>query len=128
MDSGSDDSHRWSDTLSIDEKDGFVFVNYSEGQTKGPHSAHSSQASVPQPLHPSTMEARTYNQLRAGGCFIQNDYSAVESDSMHEWEQSTDGVRWVKMLLVECLLFCFHRLQMGAPAGLPEQTHHAHSF
>uniref|UniRef100_A0A3Q1EAZ6 FYVE zinc finger domain-containing protein n=1 Tax=Acanthochromis polyacanthus TaxID=80966 RepID=A0A3Q1EAZ6_9TELE len=58
MDSGSDDSHRWSDTLSIDEKDGFVFVNYSEGQTKGPH-PHP-------PLHPSTMEARTYNQLRAG--------------------------------------------------------------
>uniref|UniRef100_A0A3Q2XQ69 FYVE-type domain-containing protein n=1 Tax=Hippocampus comes TaxID=109280 RepID=A0A3Q2XQ69_HIPCM len=35
MDSGSDDSHRWSDSLSIDEKDGFVFVNYSEGQHKG---------------------------------------------------------------------------------------------
>ncbi|XP_035766605.1 WD repeat and FYVE domain-containing protein 3 [Neolamprologus brichardi] len=66
MDSGSDDSHRWSDTLSIDEKDGFVFVNYSEGQTKGAHPAHSGQGSVPQPLHPSTMEARTYNQLRAG--------------------------------------------------------------
>uniref|UniRef100_A0A3B3VSD3 FYVE-type domain-containing protein n=1 Tax=Poecilia latipinna TaxID=48699 RepID=A0A3B3VSD3_9TELE len=46
MDSGSDDSHRWSDTLSIDEKDGFVFVNYSEGQTKGPlpPSAHPAQA------------------------------------------------------------------------------------
>uniref|UniRef100_A0A3B3CMY5 FYVE-type domain-containing protein n=1 Tax=Oryzias melastigma TaxID=30732 RepID=A0A3B3CMY5_ORYME len=53
MDSGSDDSHRWSDTLSIDEKDGFVFVNYSEGQTKGPHPHLAPQA-------------RTYNQLRAG--------------------------------------------------------------
>lgn len=68
MDSGSDDSHRWSDTLSIDEKDGFVFVNYSEGQTKGPHPhpIQPSQGSVPQPLQPSSMEARTYNQLRAG--------------------------------------------------------------
>uniref|UniRef100_A0A3B4AQD8 FYVE-type domain-containing protein n=1 Tax=Periophthalmus magnuspinnatus TaxID=409849 RepID=A0A3B4AQD8_9GOBI len=37
MDSGSDDSHRWSDTLSIDEKDGFVFVNYSENQMKSHH-------------------------------------------------------------------------------------------
>uniref|UniRef100_A0A3Q3MNA9 FYVE-type domain-containing protein n=1 Tax=Labrus bergylta TaxID=56723 RepID=A0A3Q3MNA9_9LABR len=52
MDSSSDDSHRWSDTLSIDEKDGFVFVNYSEGQAK--------------PLQPNAMDARTYNQLRAG--------------------------------------------------------------
>lgn len=77
MDSGSDDSHRWSDTLSIDEKDGFVFVNYSEGQTRGPHPAHPhhphhpphpSLSSMPQPLQSSTMEARTYNQLRAGGC------------------------------------------------------------
>lgn len=67
IDSGSDDSHRWSDTLSIDEKDGFVFVNYSEGQTKGSH-PHPCQSSVPQPLHPPTIEARTYNQLRAGGC------------------------------------------------------------
>jgi len=67
MDSGSDDSRRWSDTLSVDEKDGFVFVNYSEGQTKVPHPhhhpAHPGHASVPQP---STMDARPYNQLRAG--------------------------------------------------------------
>lgn len=69
MDSSSDDSHRWSDTLSIDEKDGFVFVNYSEGQTKVPHPhlAHPGQSSVPQPLQTNVMEARTYNQLRAGG-------------------------------------------------------------
>ncbi|XP_054466267.1 WD repeat and FYVE domain-containing protein 3 [Anoplopoma fimbria] len=85
MDSSSDDSHRWSDSLSIDEKDGFVFVNYSEGQTKvphpnpnhhphphshshhhhhhHPHSAHPGHGSGTQP---STMDARTYNQLRAG--------------------------------------------------------------
>uniref|UniRef100_A0A8C6TMU2 FYVE-type domain-containing protein n=1 Tax=Neogobius melanostomus TaxID=47308 RepID=A0A8C6TMU2_9GOBI len=50
LDSSSDDSHRWSDTLSLDEKDGFVFVNYSENQPRGPHPA----------------EARAYNQLRAG--------------------------------------------------------------
>ncbi|KAF6721070.1 WD repeat and FYVE domain-containing protein 3 [Oryzias melastigma] len=68
MDSGSDDSHRWSDTLSIDEKDGFVFVNYSEGQTKGPHPhlAPQAQSSGPHSLHSASVEARTYNQLRAG--------------------------------------------------------------
>ncbi|XP_027889562.1 WD repeat and FYVE domain-containing protein 3 isoform X1 [Xiphophorus couchianus] len=68
MDSGSDDSHRWSDTLSIDEKDGFVFVNYSEGQTKGPLplSTHPAQTSLPQPVHPPAPEPRTYNQLKAG--------------------------------------------------------------
>ncbi|MEQ2182321.1 hypothetical protein GOODEAATRI_021116, partial [Goodea atripinnis] len=68
MDSGSDDSRRWSDTLSIDEKDGFVFVNYSEGQTKGPQPqpAHPGQGSLPQPLHPPAAEPRTYNQLKAG--------------------------------------------------------------
>lgn len=71
MDSSSDDSHRWSDTLSIDEKDGFVFVNYSEGQTKvpHPHPAHPGQSSMPQPLQPSTMDTRTYNQLRTGELF-----------------------------------------------------------
>ncbi|XP_028851764.1 WD repeat and FYVE domain-containing protein 3 isoform X2 [Denticeps clupeoides] len=69
VDSSSDDSRRWSDTLSIDEKDGFVFVNYSEGQTRpGPHPQHNptTQTSVPQPLQPSTMEARPYNRLRPG--------------------------------------------------------------
>lgn len=71
MDSGSDDSHsqRWSDTLSIDEKDGFVFVNYSEGQAKGLHAhvTHPGQGPGPQSLQPPTVEARVYNQLRAGG-------------------------------------------------------------
>ncbi|XP_054630463.1 WD repeat and FYVE domain-containing protein 3 isoform X3 [Dunckerocampus dactyliophorus] len=71
MDSGSDDSHRWSDSLSIDEKDGFVFVNYSEGQqSKGPphpHAAHHGPPNVvTQLLHPPAVESRTYNQLRAG--------------------------------------------------------------
>uniref|UniRef100_A0A673H4J8 WD repeat and FYVE domain-containing protein 3-like n=1 Tax=Sinocyclocheilus rhinocerous TaxID=307959 RepID=A0A673H4J8_9TELE len=73
VDSGSDDSRRWSDTLSIDEKDGFVFVNYSEGQIRPgipsqphlqPHSA-TSHGPVPQPLQPSTMEARSYNNYDA---------------------------------------------------------------
>lgn len=66
MDSSSDDSHRWSDTLSIDEKDGFVFVNYSEGQTKvpHPHPAHPGQSSAP--FQPPALDARTYNQLRTG--------------------------------------------------------------
>ncbi|XP_041955874.1 WD repeat and FYVE domain-containing protein 3 isoform X4 [Alosa sapidissima] len=83
MDSSSEDSRRWSDTLSIDEKDGFVFVNYSEGQGQGqgrpgqpPHPPHPNphphphhhpgQSAVPQPLQPSTMEARPYNKLRPG--------------------------------------------------------------
>ncbi|XP_076127007.1 WD repeat and FYVE domain-containing protein 3 [Alosa pseudoharengus] len=87
MDSSSEDSRRWSDTLSIDEKDGFVFVNYSEGQGQGQgrpgqpphpphpnphphphphHHHHPGQSAVPQPLQPSTMEARPYNKLRPG--------------------------------------------------------------
>lgn len=75
VDSSSDDSRRWSDTLSIDEKDGFVFVNYSEGQGRlgpgqhgNPHPPHSAppHGAAPQPLQPSTMEARPYNRLRAG--------------------------------------------------------------
>lgn len=69
MDSSSDDSHRWSDTLSVDEKDGFVFVNYSEGQAKVPypHPANPGQSSVSQPFQPSNADARHYNQLRTGG-------------------------------------------------------------
>ncbi|KAJ8380472.1 hypothetical protein SKAU_G00012500 [Synaphobranchus kaupii] len=56
-DSGSEDSRRWSDSLSLDEKDGFVFVNYSERQARAglhPHSA------------PAAVEARPYSQLRPG--------------------------------------------------------------
>lgn len=69
MDSSSDDSHRWSDTLSVDEKDGFVFVNYSEGQAKAahPHPSNPGQSSAPQPFQPPNTDARTYNQLRTGG-------------------------------------------------------------
>ncbi|TRZ02111.1 hypothetical protein DNTS_034933 [Danionella cerebrum] len=78
VDSGSDDSRRWSDTLSIDEKEGFVFVNYSEGQLKAglppqPHSqlqpqhlSVSSNGPVSQPPQPSALDARSYNQLKAG--------------------------------------------------------------
>lgn len=68
MDSSSDDSHRWSDTLSVDEKDGFVFVNYSEGQAKvpHPHPSNPGQSSAPQPFQPPNTDARTYNQLRTG--------------------------------------------------------------
>lgn len=59
-DSSSDDSRRWSDQLSLDEKDGFIFVNYSEGQAKmHPH------AQVNHP-HPSYAEARHYSKLKPG--------------------------------------------------------------
>jgi len=59
-DSGSDDSRRWSDQLSLDEKDGFIFVNYSEGQAKmHPH------AQVNHP-HPSYVETRHYSKLKPG--------------------------------------------------------------
>uniref|UniRef100_A0A8K9UQS2 WD repeat and FYVE domain containing 3 n=1 Tax=Oncorhynchus mykiss TaxID=8022 RepID=A0A8K9UQS2_ONCMY len=61
---GSDDSRRWSDTLSLDEKDGFVFVNYSEGQT-GQTPLKPGVHPHPQ-LHPPHPIARPYNQLRAG--------------------------------------------------------------
>lgn len=68
-DSGSDDSRRWSDQLSLDEKDGFIFVNYSEGQTR----AHV-QGPINHP-HPNPMEARNYNRLKPGNlkfaiCFL----------------------------------------------------------
>ncbi|XP_034527480.1 WD repeat and FYVE domain-containing protein 3 isoform X5 [Ailuropoda melanoleuca] len=59
-DSGSDDSRRWSDQLSLDEKDGFIFVNYSEGQTR----AHL-QGPLNHP-HPNPMEARNYSRLKPG--------------------------------------------------------------
>lgn len=59
-DSGSDDSRRWSDQLSLDEKDGFIFVNYSEGQTR----AHV-QGSLAH-SHPNPTEARNYSRLKPG--------------------------------------------------------------
>ncbi|XP_077877662.1 WD repeat and FYVE domain-containing protein 3 isoform X8 [Ictidomys tridecemlineatus] len=59
-DSGSDDSRRWSDQLSLDEKDGFIFVNYSEGQSR----THV-QGPISHP-HPNPVEARNYNRLKPG--------------------------------------------------------------
>lgn len=65
-----EDSGRWSDSLSVDEKDGFVFVNYSEGQTRPANPPtnppHTNPQPMPQPLQPSNMEPRPYNKLRAG--------------------------------------------------------------
>uniref|UniRef100_A0A670KCI7 WD repeat and FYVE domain containing 3 n=1 Tax=Podarcis muralis TaxID=64176 RepID=A0A670KCI7_PODMU len=59
-DSSSDDSRRWSDQLSLDEKDGFIFVNYSEGQAK----VHPQvQANHP---HPNPGELRHYSKLKPG--------------------------------------------------------------
>ncbi|XP_015271110.1 PREDICTED: WD repeat and FYVE domain-containing protein 3 [Gekko japonicus] len=56
-DSSSDDSRRWSDQLSLDEKDGFIFVNYSDGQAKGyPH---------PQANHPHPNQGH-YSKLKPG--------------------------------------------------------------
>lgn len=59
-DSGSDDSRRWSDQLSLDEKDGFIFVNYSEGQAR----AHA-QGPLNHP-HPAHVEVRNYSRLKPG--------------------------------------------------------------
>lgn len=59
-DSGSDDSRRWSDQLSLDEKDGFIFVNYSEGQAR----AHL-QGPLSHP-HPNPIEGRNYSRLKPG--------------------------------------------------------------
>uniref|UniRef100_A0A8D1T1V0 WD repeat and FYVE domain-containing protein 3 n=1 Tax=Sus scrofa TaxID=9823 RepID=A0A8D1T1V0_PIG len=59
-DSGSDDSRRWSDQLSLDERDGFILVNYSEGRAR---------AHLQPPLnhpHPSPVEVRNYNRLKPG--------------------------------------------------------------
>ncbi|KAG7271513.1 hypothetical protein CRUP_007502, partial [Coryphaenoides rupestris] len=96
LDSGSDDSRHWSDTLSIDEKDGFVFINYSEGQSRpgrppgapqppaggqhpgGPQQQQQQQPAQPSPaqpplgsvpqtaLQPGASEPRPYSLLRAG--------------------------------------------------------------
>ncbi|XP_052591485.1 WD repeat and FYVE domain-containing protein 3 isoform X2 [Peromyscus californicus insignis] len=61
-DSSSEDSRRWSDQLSLDEKDGFIFVNYSEGQTR----AHlQGPLTHPHP-NPNPIEARNYSRLKPG--------------------------------------------------------------
>lgn len=59
-DSGSDDSRRWSDQLSLDEKDGFIFVNYSEGQARAHPQGSLSHS------HPNPPEARSYSRLKPG--------------------------------------------------------------
>lgn len=59
-DSGSDDSRRWSDQLSLDEKDGFIFVNYSEGQARAHPQGSLSHS------HPNPTEARSYSRLKPG--------------------------------------------------------------
>ncbi|XP_072921340.1 WD repeat and FYVE domain-containing protein 3 isoform X1 [Hemitrygon akajei] len=65
-----DESKRWADQLSIDEKDGFVFVNYSEGQPKlQPPSQQQPQvqSNMQQPhQHLMQSEIRRHNQLRQG--------------------------------------------------------------
>lgn len=59
-DSGSDDSRRWSDQLSLDEKDGFIFVNYSEGQARAHPQGSLSHS------HPNPTEARSHSRLKPG--------------------------------------------------------------
>lgn len=59
-DSSSDDSRRWSDQLSLDEKDGFIFVNYSEGQAKPYPRAPANHP------HPNPGEVRHYSKLKPG--------------------------------------------------------------
>ncbi|CAO2639174.1 WD repeat and FYVE domain-containing protein 3 [Lemmus lemmus] len=61
-DSSSDDSRRWSDQLSLDEKDGFIFVNYSEGQTR----AHLQGPLTHAHPNPNPIEARNYSRLKPG--------------------------------------------------------------
>ncbi|XP_053559369.1 WD repeat and FYVE domain-containing protein 3 isoform X2 [Bombina bombina] len=59
-DSGSEDSKQWSDQLSLDEKEGFIFVNYSEGLSK----VQIPQVQSGAPL--SQSEVRHYNKLKIG--------------------------------------------------------------
>lgn len=78
-DSGSEDSKRWSDQLSLDEKDGFIVVNYSEGHSKPfPQAQSSGQA--------SQQEVRHYNKLKTGKqCFsllITNSPASTISEAL----------------------------------------------
>lgn len=84
LDSGSDDSRRWSDQLSLDEKDGFIFVNYSEGQTG---------ALLQGPLnhpHPNAIEARNYSRLKPGnlqsGHLVLAAWGGVRAGGLEEGE------------------------------------------
>lgn len=67
-----EESKRWADQLSLDEKDGFVFVNYSEGQPKlHSQSQHQPQVQshMQQPHQQSLQnDIRLRNQLRQGNC------------------------------------------------------------
>ncbi|XP_043915423.1 WD repeat and FYVE domain-containing protein 3 [Protopterus annectens] len=65
-DNSSDDSRRWSDQLSLDEKDGFVFVNYSEGQVRMHHVTQNSTYLQPQTAQLSHVEVRPYCRLKPG--------------------------------------------------------------
>ncbi|XP_069782164.1 WD repeat and FYVE domain-containing protein 3 isoform X4 [Narcine bancroftii] len=65
-----DESKRWADQLSLDEKDGFVFVNYSEGQPKLQSQCQPQpqvQSHTQHPHHQSIQnEISRHNQLRQG--------------------------------------------------------------
>ncbi|MEQ2210252.1 WD repeat and FYVE domain-containing protein 3, partial [Xenoophorus captivus] len=116
MDSGSDDSRRWSDTLSIDEKDGFVFVNYSEGQTKGPQPqpAHPGQGCLPQPLHPPAAEPRTdHSKILVG-----DGRGRVFSWSVSDQPGRSAADHWVKDEVVDSCSGCTVRF------SLTERRHH----
>ncbi|XP_041084029.1 WD repeat and FYVE domain-containing protein 3 isoform X2 [Polyodon spathula] len=67
-DNDSDNSRRWSDHLSLDEKDGFVFVNYCEGQTRIPVQPQPPLLPQPQLPPPQPLQHRPgpYNTLRPG--------------------------------------------------------------
>lgn len=60
VETSSEDTRRWSDHLSLDEKDGFIFVNYSDGQTKGYSHAPTNHSNANQG------ELRHYSKLKAG--------------------------------------------------------------
>ncbi|XP_048460451.1 WD repeat and FYVE domain-containing protein 3 [Rhincodon typus] len=69
-----DESKRWADQLSLDEKDGFVFVNYSEGQPKlQPQAQQQPQVQSQMHYHHHQLqqhsmqsEIKRHNQLKQG--------------------------------------------------------------
>ncbi|XP_013921886.1 PREDICTED: WD repeat and FYVE domain-containing protein 3 [Thamnophis sirtalis] len=60
VETSSEDTRRWSDHLSLDEKDGFIFVNYSDGQAKGYSHAPTNHSNANQG------ELRHYSKLKPG--------------------------------------------------------------
>ncbi|KAG8134353.1 hypothetical protein E2320_007466, partial [Naja naja] len=60
VETSSEDTRRWSDHLSLDEKDGFIFVNYSDGQSKGHSHAPTNHSNANQG------ELRHYSKLKPG--------------------------------------------------------------